>query len=155
MSIVLIILLLKTSIAGFTAFVLRFPLRTSILVGLTLAQVGEFSFILAKSGVTHGLLAGDGYQWFLAVSVLTMAVAPFIISGAPYVADALTRLPIPSRLKSGLYPVEEVREERPQGPSRDHRVRGERQESRPGSHGGRDPTHDHRDERGVGQEGED
>ena len=79
-SIVLIILVLKTSIAGFTAFFLRFPLRTSILVGLTLAQVGEFSFILARSGVTYGLLAGDGYQWFLAVSVLTMAVAPFIIS---------------------------------------------------------------------------
>ena len=109
--IVLIILVLKATVAGFTAFVLRFPLRTALLVGLTLAQVGEFSFILAKSGVSYGLLAGDRYQWFLAVSVLTMALAPLIISAAPYVADAMTRLPIPSRLKAGLYPVEWVRDQ--------------------------------------------
>jgi len=110
-SIVLIILILKALVAGSAAFLLRFPLRTAILVGLTLAQVGEFSFILARSGVAYGLLAGDGYQWFLAVSVLTMAVAPFIIFSAPYVADGMTRLPIPARLKSGLYPVEGVTDE--------------------------------------------
>jgi CPA2 family monovalent cation:H+ antiporter-2 len=109
-SIVLIILALKTAAAGLAAAVLRFPVRTAILAGLTLAQVGEFSFILARSGVSHGLLAGDRYQWFLAVSVLTMALAPFIISAAPYVADAMIRLPIPSGLKAGLYPVEWVRD---------------------------------------------
>jgi CPA2 family monovalent cation:H+ antiporter-2 len=117
-SIVLIILVLKAIVAGFAALFLRFPVRTAVLVGLTLAQVGEFSFILARNGVTHGLLAGDGYQWFLALSVLTMAVAPLIISSAPYVADGLTHLPIPARLKSGLYPQKGVR-----GPARrDHLV---------------------------------
>jgi len=105
-TIVLIILTLKTITAGFTTVLLGFPLRTALLVGLTLAQVGEFSFILARSGLKQGFLAGDIYQLFLAVSVLTMAVTPFIISVAPYVTDAVMRLPIPSRLKSGLYPPE-------------------------------------------------
>ena len=106
LTIVLIILTLKTITAGFTTVLLGFPLRTALLVGLTLAQVGEFSFILARSGVKEGFLAGDIYQLFLAVSVLTMAVTPFISSVAPYVTDSVMRLPIPSRLKSGLYPLE-------------------------------------------------
>ena len=106
LTIVLIILTLKTITAGFTAVLLGFPLRTALLVGLTLAQVGEFSFILARSGLKEGLLAGEIYQLFLAVSVLTMAVTPFISSVAPYVTDSVMRLPIPSRLKSGLYPLE-------------------------------------------------
>ena len=106
LTIVLIILTLKSITAGLAVFLIGFPLRTALLVGLTLAQVGEFSFILARSGVKEGFLAGDIYQLFLAVSVLTMAVTPFIISVAPYVTDAVMRLPIPSRLKSGLYPLE-------------------------------------------------
>jgi len=105
-TIILIILALKTIIAGFATVLLGFPLRTALLVGLTLAQVGEFSFILARSGVSQGFLAGDSYQLFLAVSVLTMAITPFIISAAPTLANSVMRLPIPSRLKSGLYPLE-------------------------------------------------
>jgi CPA2 family monovalent cation:H+ antiporter-2 len=96
---------LKTIIAGSVTVLLGFPLRTTILVGLALSQVGEFSFILSKSGVEHGLLAGNIYQLFLAVSVLTMAATPFIIALAPHLADFVLRLPLPKRLKSGLYPV--------------------------------------------------
>jgi CPA2 family monovalent cation:H+ antiporter-2 len=103
--IVLGVLALKAIIAGFVTVLLGFPLRTTILVGLALAQVGEFSFILSKTGVEHGLLAGDIYQLFLAVAVLTMAATPFIVALGPQIADAVTRLPLPRRLKSGLYPV--------------------------------------------------
>jgi CPA2 family monovalent cation:H+ antiporter-2 len=104
--VVLVILALKTVTAGCTGLILGFPLRTAILVGLTLAQVGEFSFILAKSGLEQGFLAGEVYQLFLAVTVLTMAVTPFIISVAPTVTDTVLRLPIPSRLKAGRKPSE-------------------------------------------------
>ena len=51
LTIVLIILTVKTITAGFTTVLLGFPLRTALLVGLTLAQLGEFSFILARSGL--------------------------------------------------------------------------------------------------------
>jgi len=106
--IALCFLALKAGIACFVAFLLGFPLRTAILVGLALCQVGEFSFILSRTGVEHGLLAGDAYQFFLTVSVLTMAATPFVIALAPRIADAALRLPLPGILKSGWHPVQGV-----------------------------------------------
>jgi CPA2 family monovalent cation:H+ antiporter-2 len=103
------VLVLKSIIACFVTVLLGFPFRTSILVGLALSQVGEFSFILSKSGVEHGLLAGNTYQMFLAFSVLSMAATPFIIKLAPRAADIILRLPLPKRLISGLYPVAEIK----------------------------------------------
>ena len=60
----------------------RYPFRTAILAGLTLSQVGEFAVYLSRTGIEHGLLSNDSYRLFLAVSVVTMAATPFIISGA-------------------------------------------------------------------------
>ncbi len=102
------ILVLKSIIACFTTVLLGFPLRISILVGLALCQVGEFSFILSRTGVEHGLLAGNSYQMFLACSILSMASTPFLIALAPRVADIILRLPLPKRLLSGFYPVSEI-----------------------------------------------
>ncbi len=102
------VLVLKSIIACFATVLLGFPFRTSILVGLALSQVGEFSFILSRTGVEHGLLAGNIYQMFLAFSVLSMAATPFIITLAPRAADIILRLPLPKRLISGFYPVSEI-----------------------------------------------
>ncbi|MGB2697924.1 MAG: cation:proton antiporter [Candidatus Zixiibacteriota bacterium] len=103
------VLALKTFIAGFAATLLGFPFRTVVLVGLALSQVGEFSFILSKTGIEFGLLAGDTYQMFLAVSVLTMALTPVIIAFAPRTADFVLQLPMPARLRTGFSPVQEVK----------------------------------------------
>ena len=102
------VLALKTVIAGFVTILLGFPLRTGILVGLAVSQVGEFSFILSKTGIEHGLLAGDIYQMFLSVSVLTMAATPLIIAAAPRISDIILRLPLPRRLKSGVSHAREI-----------------------------------------------
>ncbi len=103
--IVFSVILLKSITAGSVAVLLGFPLRTGILVGLALAQIGEFSFILSRAGVEHGLLTGNTYQMFLAVSILSMAATPFIITLAPRLADVVLRLPLPKKLISGLAPV--------------------------------------------------
>ncbi|MBC2695514.1 MAG: potassium transporter KefB [Desulfobacteraceae bacterium] len=103
------VLILKSIIACFATVLLGFSFRTSILVGLALSQVGEFSFILSRTGVEHGLLAGNVYQMFLAFSVLSMAATPFIITLAPRAADIILRLPLPKRLISGFYPVAEIK----------------------------------------------
>ena len=105
------VLVLKSIIASFTTVLLGFPLRTSLLVGLALGQVGEFSFILSKTGVEHGLLTGNIYQMFLAFSVLTMAATPFIISLAPSLVGISLRLPLPKMLISGFSPVSEIKVE--------------------------------------------
>ena len=95
----------KSAIAAFAVILLGRPLRTAILVGLALGQVGEFSFILSRTGVEHGLLTGNIYQTFLAFSILTMAATPFAIMLAPRVADLILRLPMPNKLKTGFHPV--------------------------------------------------
>jgi len=99
------VLALKSVIACFAAILLGLPFRTSVLVGLALSQVGEFSFILSRTGVEHGLLTGNIYQTFLAFSVLSMAATPFIINLAPRAADILLRLPLPPKLTTGFRPV--------------------------------------------------
>ena len=72
-----------------------YPLRAGILAGISLAQVGEFSFVLAQQGEQTGLLVGESYQVFLAVSVLTMGITPLLMQGAPHLArrvEAVQRL---------------------------------------------------------------
>jgi CPA2 family monovalent cation:H+ antiporter-2 len=105
-SVTLGVLVLKAVIGGLVTLSLGFPLRTAILVGLGLSQVGEFSFILSKTGVEYGLLAGDLYQLFLALSVLSMAATPFIIALAPRIEGVVLRWPLLRKLKAGLYPMQ-------------------------------------------------
>ena len=99
-----IVLVVKTLISGFVAFLLGFPFRTTVLAGLALSQVGEFSFILARSGMDFDLIDDTFYRLFIAVSVMTMALAPFIIMMAPRLAGLLGRLPLPVWLERGLNP---------------------------------------------------
>jgi CPA2 family monovalent cation:H+ antiporter-2 len=70
------------------------PPRAAILAGMALAQVGEFGFILAQVGREAGLLGEEPYQLFLAMSVLTMVLTPFLIQVSPRLArraEALQR----------------------------------------------------------------
>ena len=104
------VLFVKSILAGCVTSLLGYPLRTAILAGLTLSQVGEFALILATSGIKYGLLSNANYNLFLAVSVLTMAATPFIISAAPHVAEGTLRLPLPRRLVSGLKGIQATEE---------------------------------------------
>ena len=108
LAITLGVLAIKTIIVTVTSLLLGFPLRTAIISGLTLSQVGEFAFILAAVGSGYALLSADAEQMFLAVSVLTMAGTSFLIAGAPRIADWVMRAPVPARLQQGLYPVKDV-----------------------------------------------
>ncbi len=85
------IVLVKVAGGFLAARTLPLPTRTSLMVGLGLAQIGEFSFILAKVGTDNELISENSYQVFLAVSILTMAVAPFMISNASRMADLIPR----------------------------------------------------------------
>ncbi|MCF8362806.1 MAG: cation:proton antiporter [Prolixibacteraceae bacterium] len=105
---VLLIIGVKTLIAGATGFVLGHTFKGTVMVGLALSQVGEFSFILAKLGLENGVIPEFYYQLFLAVSVTTMAMSPFLIQGAPRFADLLLKLPLPDKLRKGLFPLPEI-----------------------------------------------
>ncbi|MGJ3522923.1 cation:proton antiporter domain-containing protein [Nitratidesulfovibrio sp. D1] len=86
------VLAVKCLLGGGATLMLGYPLRPALMVGLALCQVGEFSFVLAKAGVRFELFDRDQYQLFLAASIMTMALTPFLIAGAPRMADAAVRL---------------------------------------------------------------
>jgi CPA2 family monovalent cation:H+ antiporter-2 len=96
------VLLLKTFAAGATTLVLGMPLRTAVLVGIALSQVGEFSFVLAKTGMPFGLVSDYYYQLFLAVALLTMALSPVFINFSSQFADWLSYLPLSQKIKTGI-----------------------------------------------------
>ncbi len=73
------IVAVKTLPAMLSARALGLPIRTIVIGGLSLAHVGEFSFVIANSALALGLLVVEGYQLFLNAAVISMAIAPFLI----------------------------------------------------------------------------
>ncbi|MHB8079730.1 MAG: cation:proton antiporter domain-containing protein [Candidatus Krumholzibacteriia bacterium] len=82
----------KAVIVGAVALAFGLGPRVAVLAGLGLAQIGEFSFILARAGAAHGLIGGETYQRFLAVSVLTMVATPFAALLAARLAPGADRI---------------------------------------------------------------
>jgi CPA2 family monovalent cation:H+ antiporter-2 len=76
--VVVIIILGKTLAAIALVLALRYPLSTALTVGASLAQIGEFSFILVGLGVMYGLLPVEGQSLVLAGALLTIALNPLV-----------------------------------------------------------------------------
>jgi len=92
---VLAVLVGKVVTSAGAAVTVGYSWRPAILTGIALAQVGEFSFILAKVGKEVSLLSGESFQVFLTVSVLTLILTPFLIQASPRLArraEAFQRL---------------------------------------------------------------
>jgi CPA2 family monovalent cation:H+ antiporter-2 len=87
----------------FSSFVsinlMKRPLRMSIHSGMNLAQVGEFSFVLALAGLSAGLISNDIYQNFLSAAIFTMLLTPFMMQIAPYASGRLSSHKILKRLE--------------------------------------------------------
>ncbi|MDP3296987.1 MAG: monovalent cation:proton antiporter-2 (CPA2) family protein [Thermodesulfovibrionia bacterium] len=81
---------LKVITGMFSALIIGSPFRASIHAGLGLAQIGDFSFVLAVAGKVSGLITEDFYQIFLASSVITMIATPFILKAAPGLSAWIT-----------------------------------------------------------------
>ncbi len=64
-------------------------LSTALISGLTLAQVGEFSILLASVGLPLGLFREGDYQLFLSTAVLSMMATPFLIRFARPIAERI------------------------------------------------------------------
>ena len=65
---------------------LRLSWRTALLIGLGLAQIGEFSFVLAREGRALGLLRESQFELLLAAALLTMLLTPSLMRLAPVLA---------------------------------------------------------------------
>ncbi|MDN7862041.1 cation:proton antiporter [Burkholderia multivorans] len=69
-----IVLIGKTLAAVALVVAFRYPLNTALIVGAGLAQIGEFSFILAGLGRSLGLLSAEGQNLILAVALISIAL---------------------------------------------------------------------------------
>lgn len=72
--------------------------KEAFIVSFSIFQVGEFSLLLAKEGLKFELLDADTYQYFLAISILTMAITPFVLKKRETLTCGILNLPIPSKL---------------------------------------------------------
>ena len=84
-----VVLVLKALVAAGSARLLGSPLGVALAVGLTLAQIGEFSFVLALAGAELGLLPGGveaGSQVLIAVTVVLMLATPGFVALGPRLA---------------------------------------------------------------------
>ncbi|MEJ2181922.1 MAG: cation:proton antiporter [Nitrospirota bacterium] len=88
---VLAILVVKALAATLSVIPTASSLRVSIHTGVGLAQIGEFSFILAAVGRSAGIVEGGMYQLFLSSAVITMALTPLLLKVAPPLSVRLTR----------------------------------------------------------------
>jgi CPA2 family monovalent cation:H+ antiporter-2 len=81
------VLLVKALVVMVTVGILGYGSRIAIMTGLALAQVGEFSFVLAGVGRASGFLSGQTFQLFIASSILTILATPLLIRVSPALAD--------------------------------------------------------------------
>ncbi len=100
-SIALVVLLVKGLLVAGVSLFLGNSLRVSMMAGMALAQIGEFSFVLAESGQKNSVINHEVFQAMLVIIVVTMIVTPAMIAIAPKVADqvapALGFIPLVSR----------------------------------------------------------
>ena len=77
-AVLLIILVGKSLVAFAIVLALGYPISTAVLVSASLAQIGEFSFILAGLGMTLGLLPAEGRDLILAGALFSITLNPLI-----------------------------------------------------------------------------
>lgn len=87
----------------------RYPLNTALTVSASLAQIGEFSFILAGLGVSLGLLSGEGMSLVLAGALISIALNPVLFAAIdPVRRWLLSRSAMARRLELRTDPYAEL-----------------------------------------------
>ena len=86
---VVLVVVVKAVIASGAVLLRGRPAQTALASGVSLAQIGEFSFVLAAAGLPLGLFGDGDYQRFLAVAALSMMATPFLIMTARPLASRL------------------------------------------------------------------
>lgn len=91
----------------------RYSLRTSLIVGLGLAQIGEFSFVLASKGQALGLVSRRVYLLLLGTTAVTLITTPFILRLVPRFFQWAETVPWLKQLLDGVDAPLEVPENLP------------------------------------------
>jgi CPA2 family monovalent cation:H+ antiporter-2 len=95
----LVIMIGKAVIIGVLARAFGYRNMAPWIIGLGLSQIGEFSFVLARSGFGEGLLSEGSYNLALTCTILTMALSPLVSIAALPLGRAWER----SKKRPALY----------------------------------------------------
>lgn len=71
--------------------ILAAPARTSLVIAVSLSQIGEFSFLLGQSGVSLGILTDNQYSLLLSGALLSITLNPFLFKTLPWLEKALAK----------------------------------------------------------------
>lgn len=102
LSVLLVIVLGKSLVALLIVLALGYPLSTALMVSASLAQIGEFSFILAGLGLTYQLLPPEGLSLILAGAILSISLNPMVFALTHAFVCAIPRIAwLQRRLEDG------------------------------------------------------
>ena len=109
-ALVVTVIMFGKSLAAFLLVVaLRYPLNTALTVSASLAQIGEFSFILAALGMSLGLLPAEGQSLILAGAIISIALNPLIFKAiAPLQRWLNSKSHLASTLERSTDPLAEL-----------------------------------------------
>ena len=85
----LLVIVINALVVTMLLRMLGLPLRVAATAGIILAEVGEFSFVLASTALHDQLIAATAYEDILVVIIITMIVTPFLIAAAPRMSKIL------------------------------------------------------------------
>lgn len=105
-----IVLILKTGIIYGVARFFSLDNRQALATGITLSQIGEFSFVLAATARSGGLLKADIVDLIISVIIVLMLVTPYLIANADAIAERLLAL-IHRKRSLAAGPFQSVEEE--------------------------------------------
>jgi len=109
LAVVGIIIVGKSIAATVLVLALRYPLNTALTVSASLAQIGEFSFILAGLGKSLGLLPAEWQSLILAGALLSMAINPLVFAAVePFQVWIRSRSRLARKLERPVNPLAEL-----------------------------------------------
>ncbi|MBC7882710.1 MAG: cation:proton antiporter [Anaerolineae bacterium] len=91
---VAVVMIGKALIVTPLVMVFGYPLKTALVVGLGLNQIGEFSFVLAGVAKTLGLFSERLYGLTVGTAAVTLVLTPFVIKASPALFGLLEQLPL-------------------------------------------------------------
>jgi len=116
LSLTLGVIILKMLVVFLTVLVKKYPLKTAFIAAFTLFQVGEFAFLLSTIGMRNNLLPDTLYQHFLAISILSMGITPFLMNYAERITNWLLTITLPLAVRKRLAKFQSKNKEKLQLP---------------------------------------
>jgi CPA2 family monovalent cation:H+ antiporter-2 len=97
-----LVLVGKSLVALGIVVAMGYPLGTALVVSASLAQIGEFSFILAGLGIAHGLFSVEGQNLILAGAIISISLNPLVFAVADRATAWASRRPgLKARFEEG------------------------------------------------------